>query len=208
MHQPVRSWILSLSAVSALSLALSHASARAALGEALPSAAVLPATSEIDIDKPSEAQPPQAGRTWALEAGAFRGFSGDRLMGSTRVVARRFLTDSLTAGLDVRHWSQGAYPLSTREDSGAWAAGGSGQLYLFQNKYLGGYLGASLLWVPTDSQVAFAPEAGIKWFATQRFAIGITYWILTDLRSYTASFEPPVTGRSRQNLGLELSIFL
>lgn len=149
-------------------------------------------------------------RMWEIDGAVFKTLSSDDSgqLGTARVLVRRFLNDSVSAGLDVRFWPSGSYPLSNDSRTGSWAVGGSGQLYLFRNHYLGVYLGSSLLWVPSDAELALAPEVGVKWFATQRLAVGVSYWILSDLGSYTTSFEPPSIGKSRQSLGLEFSFYL
>lgn len=159
----------------------------------------------------AQAQPqPEHHHMWEINAAAFKSFSSDdpNQLGAVRMAFRRFLNESLSVGADIRYWPAGSYPLTNDTSAGAWAAGGTGQLYLFRSSYIGAYLGGSLLWVPTNSQAVFAPEVGFKWFASQRLALGLSYWILTDLGSYTTSFEPYPTGRSRQSLGFELSVYL
>jgi hypothetical protein len=148
--------------------------------------------------------------TWEIDGALFKSLSSQdsNQLGTARLMVRRFFTDTLAIGADVRYWPGGSYPLTGQDGSGTWAAGATGQLYLFKSGYIGAYVGSSLLWVPNYSQAVFTPEVGFKWFATQRVGIGISYWILTDLFSYTTSFEPASTGKSRQNLGLELSVNL
>ena len=149
-------------------------------------------------------------RMWELDGALFKSLSSldPNQLGTARLLVRRFLNESLSVGADFRYWPRDSYPLSEETGNSTWALGGSGQLYLFRSGYIGGYVGASLLWVPIHSEATFAPEVGFKWFASQRFAVGFSYWILTDVRSYTLSFEPAFNGKSRQTLGLELSVYL
>jgi hypothetical protein len=147
---------------------------------------------------------------WELDLAAFKAISGTdtNQVGAVRFLARRFVNETLSLGADIRYWPSGSYPLGDDAGTGTWGAGGVGQLYLFRNNYLGAYLGTSLLWVPTGNQFDVSPEAGIKAFVSQRIAIGLAYWMLADIRTYAISFEPPANGKSRQSLGLELSVYL
>lgn len=195
MNSKTRIWSLSFSIAVVSFLALSSAS----------HAEENPSQSEAQAQPQNELR-----HMWEINAAAFKSFSGDapNQLGAVRLAFRRFLNDSLSIGADVRYWPAGSYPLTSDPSSNAWAAGGTGQLYLFRSSYIGAYLGGSLLWVPSNAQAVFAPEAGFKWFASQRLALGLSYCILTDLGSYTTSFEPLSTGRSRQSLGFELSVYL
>ena len=200
----MRVWILALTAVSFVTLLTLGLSTRPVLGDE-------PAPAQPAAVSETVPLPPAANRRmWELDGALFKSFSGQNAnqLGTARLTLRRFLNDSLSVGTDLRYWPAGSYPLTDDTSSGAWAVGGNGQLYLFKSSYIGAYLGGSLLWVPTYAAAAFAPEVGFKWFASQRVALGISYWILTDLGSYTTSFEPASTGRSRQNLGLEISVYL
>lgn len=149
-----------------------------------------------------EAQSPH----WGLDMALFKSFSGEHTVNSGRFVARRLMTESFSAGLDLRYWTTGSYPLALDAGSGAWAAGVNGQFDLFRGRYFGAYVGASFLWVPGPGQLGCSPEAGIRWFASPWVALGLSYSVLTDLGSQIISFEPAASGQSRQSVGLEASV--
>jgi hypothetical protein len=195
------------------------ASPRGGLAEELPqgmpptSVASAPEPALPPAASPAESQPRTVltRHRWELGGAVFKTLAApdnNSQIGAARLLIRRFINDSLTVGADFRYWPVGSYPLSDSSDTSAWALGGNGQLYLFRTSHIGAYLGGSLLWVPTHTEAAFAPEAGFKWFCSQRLALGVSYWILTDLGSYTTSFAPPFNGKSRQSLGFEVSVYL
>jgi hypothetical protein len=173
-----------------------------AYGAVDPSQAALP---ESEAQLPSESE--QA-HQWGLDTSLFKSFSGEAAVSSARFVARRFVTESASLGIDLRHWGSGSYPLERDAGSGTWGTGINGEFGLFRGRYLGAFVGASFLWVPAPGQIAFAPEANLKWFASHWIAVGLAYTVLTDLGSSFMSFDPPASGQSRQSLGLQVSVYL
>lgn len=132
---------------------------------------------------------------------------GKGRMGDLRLPVRYFVFSGANLGVEARYWPSGSYPLS-QGTGGVVATGANGQIYFVNQSRLGAYVGGALLWAPAHTQLILSPEVGVRYFITQKIAIGASYEIVTDLGSFLLSIEPTPTSGSTQSAGLSLAFEL